>query len=171
MIGTIRPLVYWPNSLLRQKSKPVEPEENIEQLVADMFATMRHWGGVGLAAVQIGVLKQVLVIDSGRFAETWINSRITQRSPEKEMRSEGCLSLPGFHDNVMRHTWVEAEGFFHALNGEEDFSPSNRVRILEPLRAQILQHELEHLNGIVFVDRLDPGAKDRLRAQLRRRRH
>ena len=139
--------------ILRQKAEPVTyVDDNILRLIEDMFETMAAACGIGLAAPQIGVLKQIIVADiSPHFPEhppmALINPLITEVSGE-ELAEEGCLSLPGLRGIVRRAGSVTV----HAMlpNGEEIELSGNH------LMARVLQHEIDHLNGILFIDLLKP---------------
>lgn len=133
--------------LLRKKSKPVTVfDEKLKVLVDDMVETMHHADGVGLAAPQIGILKQVIVLDlyddEGPMA--LINPRIVDKKG-KQIEEEGCLSLPGRHGMVERPYEVTVQyedvtGESYELTGEE-------------LLSRILCHEIDHLNGILYIDK------------------
>ncbi|MCD4714463.1 MAG: peptide deformylase [Clostridiales bacterium] len=133
--------------ILRKKSKPVTVfDEKLKVLVDDMVETMHHADGVGLAAPQIGILKQVIVLDlyddEGPMA--LINPRIIDKKG-KQIEEEGCLSLPGRHGMVERPYEVTVQyedvtGDSYELTGEE-------------LLSRVLCHEIDHLNGILYIDK------------------
>jgi len=122
-----------------------------------MFETMYKRGGVGLAANQVGVLKRVVVIDINSGKENQGKEKIVLINPEivalegEEIKEEGCLSLPGLYRKVKRAAFVKVKA--QNLDGEE-FTIEG-----EGLLARALQHEIDHLNGIVFIDRLSPLQK------------
>ena len=128
-----------------------EIDEEVRTLVEDMFATMYHAEGIGLAGPQIGVSRRLVVIDireEGVERLALINPRIVESSKETETEEEGCLSIPGVSAPVERQTRVVVE----ALNAE-----GHPVRIEgEGLLGRCLQHEIDHLEGILFVDHLSP---------------
>ena len=149
----VRTIVLMGDPVLRQEAAPVGsfgPE--LESLVEDMFETMYHADGVGLAAPQIGIGQRVLVVDvrdeddpeSGRYA--LVNPEIVAHSSSIEKATEGCLSIPGLEDVVARPASVEVRGF----------DPSGaEVRISAAgLLARALQHEIDHLDGVLFLDRV-----------------
>jgi peptide deformylase len=142
--------------VLRQVAKPVpEITKNIHKLLDDMADTMYDAEGVGLAAPQIGVLKRVVVIDIGEGLIELINPEIVLTEGE-QYGPEGCLSIPGFHADVLRPNRVVVK----ALNrhGEEITVDG------EGLLARALAHEIDHLNGVLFIDHLPEYTKlDRLR--------
>ncbi len=141
--------------VLRQRAATVDAFDGaLARLVNDMFETMYHAEGIGLAANQIGVLKQVLVVDvrdekdaeAGRMA--LINPRIVMVSDDLDKESEGCLSIPGLEEVVERPWGVRVEAV--DVNGKP-------VSIeAEALLARALQHEIDHLEGILFLDRVSP---------------
>ena len=147
------PLLRFGNPILRQKSKRVSSiDGSIQKLIDDMIETMRNANGAGLAAPQIGKLLRVIVIglpDEGPFA--LLNPQIVKKSGEREV-TEGCLCLPGYRGEIKRAVLVTAKG--RDRHG-------NEVRLkADGLLAQILEHEIDHLNGILFVDHLQ--GEDRL---------
>ncbi|MBX5435914.1 MAG: peptide deformylase [Alicyclobacillaceae bacterium] len=134
--------------VLRQISKPVQAiTPAIEKLLDDMADTMYHAEGVGLAAVQIGVLKRVIVMDVGDGLIELINPEITEKSGS-QVDSEGCLSLPGIRGPVERALHVVVRG----LNRKGE---PVEIRASE-LLARCVQHEVDHLNGILFIDYVRP---------------
>ncbi len=141
-----------PHPLLRQKSMPVDAEEKeIKKLLADMLETMYAAHGVGLAAPQVGVLKRIVVIDVSREDEKpnplfLINPKIVAHSEEKAECSEGCLSVPNQFAPVERFVEVTVE--------YEDADRQPCRIIGDGLLAIALQHEIDHLDGIIFVDYL-----------------
>lgn len=138
--------------VLREKAQAVAlVDDGIRQLVKDMFETMYQEDGVGLAAPQIGLGQRVIVVDPraedvAPFA--LVNPVIVELSEELERGEEGCLSIPGLKDIVERSYGVVAEGL------DENGKPMHIEA--EGLLARILQHEVDHLDGILFVDRVSP---------------
>lgn len=137
--------------ILKKKSRIVENiDEKIIELIDDMIETMHKYNGVGLAAVQVGILKQALVIDidDGNGPVAMINPVIIKTKGAEEME-EGCLSFPNKFAKVIRPTEVTAE--YTNIKGE-------RIRVkAKELFAQAIAHEVDHLNGEVFVDKMVPG--------------
>ena len=138
--------------VLREKAAPVEAvTDDVRRLVRDMIDTMYDAEGIGLAAPQVGISERILVVDVGdedenRQVHALINPVIVEFGKETEKASEGCLSIPGIEEMVTRPARVTVE----ALN--PDGEP---VRIeAEGLLARALQHEVDHLDGILFIDRL-----------------
>jgi peptide deformylase len=147
----IRNLRYDGDMILYKESKRVEVfDEHLKQMVEDMFETMYKYNGVGLAAPQIGILKRVLVIDTGEEGEKleMINPTITKLEKEVIL-SEGCLSFPNVFGNVRRYNYTEAE--YMTKDGEK------KTIKAEGLFAQAIQHEIDHLNGVLFIDQVIDG--------------
>lgn len=149
----IRPIVMLGDPVLRTAAQPVEDfDSDLRALVTDMFETMYHAEGVGLAAPQIGLSRRILVIDTrreddpdgGRLA--LVNPEIVAVSRDTEKASEGCLSIPGLEEFVERPSAVEVRGF------DPD---GNEVTIeADDLLGRALQHEIDHLDGVLFLDRV-----------------
>lgn len=139
------------DEILRKKSKDVEKiDEKIQVLIEDMIETMRKYNGVGLSAVQVGVLKKVVVIDidDGTGVKVLINPKIIKTKGEHEVE-EGCLSFPNQYAKLIRPKEVTAE----ALDRD-----GKKITIkAKDLLAQAIAHELDHLDGIVFKDKMLPG--------------
>ncbi|HKV45844.1 MAG TPA: peptide deformylase [bacterium] len=130
--------------ILRRRSRPVRlVDRAVRQLVADMLASMRRANGIGLAAPQIGVPLRVVVIDIGGGPLAVINPRIRRRGGSV-VGTEGCLSIPGVYGDVRRAQRVEVEG--RSIRGRPIVVKS------EDLLARVFQHEIDHLNGVLFVD-------------------
>jgi peptide deformylase len=149
---SVREIRIMGDPVLRQKAADVaqiEPETRI--LISDMFETMYDAEGVGLAAPQIGISQRIIVVDprddtTKPFA--LVNPVIVESSEDLERGEEGCLSIPGLKDIVERPERVIVEGY------NDEGSPT-RVDA-DGLLARILQHEIDHLNGVLFIDRLSP---------------
>jgi len=157
---TIRPLVILPDPQLKLVSEPVGPvTDEVRTLVADMFETMYDAPGVGLAAIQVGVAKRVITIDTSkeegvREPRVFIDPEITWSSEEKRVYDEGCLSIQEYYGEVERPDRVRVK--FRDLDGKE--------REIEAggLLATCIQHEIDHLNGILFIDHLSKLKRDRV---------
>jgi peptide deformylase len=156
----IRPLVILPDAKLRTKSAAVgKITPDIKKLVEDMFETMYDAPGIGLAAIQIGVAKRVVTMDIGKKEgekepRVFINPEITWSSDEMSTYEEGCLSIPDIHEDVDRPARVKVK--FLDLDGkvhEED---------AEGLYATCIQHEIDHLNGVLFIDHISKLKRDRI---------
>ena len=146
----IMPVIKMDNPLLHKKAKRLKNiDGSIQKLIDDMIETMHDVGGVGLAAPQVGVPLQVVVIQLPEEEDviTLINPELVKSSEESEIMVEGCLSLPGYRGDVKRSTAVTVKG--------RD-SQGKLIRIKgEGLLAQALQHEIDHINGVVFIDHLE----------------
>lgn len=147
----IRQIRLEKDEILRKKSREVEDvDDRIRQLLDDMIDTMHEYNGVGLAGPQVGILKRVIVIDlyDGNQPLKLVNPRIVKQKGEQEV-DEGCLSFPNEYAKMIRPKEVVVE----ALNEE-----GKKVKIVgKDLLAQALAHEIDHLNGILFVDNMIPG--------------
>lgn len=139
------------DEILRKKSREVEVvDDKIRELLDDMVETMHKYNGVGLAAVQVGILKRIIVIDiyDGKGPLKLINPVIIKQKGEQEVE-EGCLSFPNKYAKMIRPAEVTVEALDE--NGK-------KIKIHgKELLAQALCHEIDHLNGIVFVDNMIPG--------------
>ncbi len=140
----------YPDPVLRKKARQVGKVGNDERKLAyDMIETMRFANGVGLAAPQVGISKRIIVVEDmvgdNKIALTLINPKITQKKGKVKF-CEGCLSLPGVSNDVVRPKFITVE----ALNLDGDMFKINA----EGLLARIIQHETDHLDGILFVDKI-----------------
>ena len=144
----VLPLYEFPHPILRRKAKKVRKIDNsLHRLADDMLETLRQASGVGLAANQVGVLHRVIVIDLPEEEEprVYINPEIIHREGEREVR-EACLSIPGYHAFITRAIWIKAKALDRT---------SRPVRLrADGLLAQALEHEIDHLNGILYMDHL-----------------
>lgn len=141
-----------PDPILRQKSKRVRTiDGSIQRLIGNMIETMHSSGGVGLAAPQVGVPLRVIVIGIPEGEDiALINPKIVRRTGER-LVTEGCLSIPGYFGEVKRAQSVRVKG--RDLSGKE-------IRIkAEELLAQALEHEIDHLNGVLYIDHLESTDK------------
>ncbi|MBE9501884.1 MAG: peptide deformylase [Dehalococcoidia bacterium] len=157
----VLPIVGHSHPVLRQKAKRVRNiDGSVQRLIDDMVETMHEVEGVGLAAPQVGVSLRVIVIElPGEETLALVNPQIVKRSGEREV-VEGCLSVPGYRGEIKRSVKVVAKGLDR--HGREA-----RIRG-EELMAQVLEHELDHLNGVLYIDhlesmdklsKLEPGAE------------
>lgn len=163
----ILPLIIAPDERLKIKSEPVDQiTDDIRELTRHMFDTMYHEKGIGLAAVQVGVHKRIVVIDTEWRDEdgtpgtqhVFINPEIVQNSPETRVYKEGCLSLPEQFADVTRPSAVRIR--YTNLEGQQqevDF---------DGLLATCIQHEIDHLNGIIFVDHTSSVKRDMILRKL-----
>ena len=160
---TVRPVRIYGDPVLRQRAaEVVEFDEALRALVADLRETMEVYNGVGLAANQIGVLKRALVVnvpldDQERARYTLVNPIIVRRSGS-ESGEEGCLSIPGIFEEVSRSLKLAVKAF-DEFGRPFEFEPEGYV-------ARAIQHEVDHLEGVLFVDRLSPLKRQFLRGAL-----
>ena len=157
-------VLHFPDPRLRNKALPVDAVgENIGQLSRDMLETMYAEKGIGLAATQVGVPKRVVVMDLSEGKDSpmvLVNPEIKEKSGSEEME-EGCLSVPGFFETVRRAEQVVFQ--YLNLEGEE-----MEIRA-DGLLAVCVQHEIDHLDGKLFIDYLSPLKQQRLRKKLEKR--
>jgi peptide deformylase len=144
----VLPMVTYPDPVLRRKAVRVTRiDGSIGRLIDDMVETMHETGGVGLAAPQVGIPLRVAVIElPGEETIVLVNPKIVKRSGERQVE-EGCLSLPGYRGEIQRSVKVTAKGLDR--DGRE-------IRVKgEGLLAQALEHEIDHLNGTIYIDHLE----------------
>ena len=159
----IRKILKFPDQDLRIKAKPVESfDDELKTLTDDMFETMHSVDGIGLAATQIGVAKQVAVIDISPEKNeplVIVNPAIQILDPTKtEDYDEGCLSVPGFFEKISRPSDIKLT--YQDLNGKkQEIKP-------EGLLTKVVQHELDHLNGRLFVDHISELKRRRIRNKI-----
>ena len=158
----ILPIRKYPDPVLRKKAKPVTViDARLRKLAADMIETMEDANGVGLAAPQVGVSLRMVIVDFDpevRDPRVLINPVITKRSGRKVLDDEGCLSFPGLRSRVKRSPEVICEA--QNLDGEVVEYQA------EGLSARAIQHELDHLDGLLFVDKVGPSDKLTIRDEL-----
>jgi len=155
-----RPLVILPDPQLRLVSEPIgEITDEVRALAADMLETMYDAPGIGLAAIQIGVPKRLVVIDLAKPDEArrpmvLIDPEITWASEEKRTYEEGCLSIPEYYEEVERPARVKVR--YTGLDGKTHEVEANGML------ATVLQHEIDHINGILFIDHISRLKRDRV---------
>jgi peptide deformylase len=156
----VRPILILPDPRLRLVSEPVKSlEGDLQKLIDDMFATMYDAPGIGLAAIQVGVPKRLITADLAkkdepRAPQVFINPEIVSRSEELSTYEEGCLSIPEIHEDVerpaqVRVRYLDRDGKPHEVDAEG-------------LLATCLQHEIDHLDGVLFIDHLSKLKRDRI---------
>ena len=161
---TVKSILTEPNPLLRQVSKPVKEVRNEErQLMDDMLETMYAANGIGLAAIQIGIPKRIIVIDlskdeNKKEPKYFVNPIIKNKDSEKATYEEGCLSVPNQFAEVDRPRECEVE--YLDYNGKKKFLKA------EGLLATCIQHEMDHLEGILFIDYLSKLKKSMIIKKL-----
>ncbi len=169
----IRPIVAYGNPILNQPSSKVDIEnEDISNLIVDLWETMHNANGVGLAAPQIGVLKQIFITDFDyfkeeesfnkseieKFQQVFINPIITDEYGENFLFSEGCLSIPDILEELSRKNTIKIEFL------DEKFNPKKIT--CSGVIARVIQHEYDHLKGILFTDRISSLRKRELKGKL-----
>lgn len=157
-------ILHYPDPRLHTVAKPVEQiDDRIRQLVKDMAETMYNAPGIGLAATQINVHERVIVIDLSDQQNSLlvlINPEITWRSDEVQSYEEGCLSVPGIFETVKRAAEIKVKAFDE--NGKEQLIEA------DGLLAVCIQHELDHLAGKVFVEKLSTLKQSRIKTKLQK---
>jgi len=147
--------------ILRQKADPVaEVTPEVQRIVADMVETMYHQVGIGLAAPQVGIsIRLILVDDGSRGPRALINPTIVERRGSIR-GEEGCLSIPGIFGEVERSEWVRVEA--------KDAEGQPVAFEARGLQARVIQHEMDHLDGVLFIDRLPPVTRDRIKKKIQK---
>lgn len=159
----VRPIRIYGDPVLRAKAADVTAfDDSLRALVADLFETMKAYNGVGLAAPQVGVSQRIFVVevpydDETRERFAVINPTLDQRQG-KESGEEGCLSMPGINEDVVRATELRLRAFDEHGKAFE--------RRVDGFLARAIQHEADHLDGVLFTDRLSPLKRQFLRRQL-----
>ncbi len=149
---TIKKIITEPNKILRQISKPVNKIGKSEQLIMDdMLETMYSANGIGLAAIQIGIPKRIIVLDISKNKEKknpiyFVNPVIKNKNKEHSTYEEGCLSVPNYFAEIGRPKKCEIEYL--------DYNGQKKILNAEGLLATCIQHEMDHLEGILFIDYL-----------------
>ena len=153
-------LVLTPNPILKMKSAPVESvDKNLQSFLDDMLETMYHEEGAGLAAVQVGVLKRIFVVDIGKKSDEelknphfFINPEITYLSQEEVGMNEGCLSFPGARSIISRPKEIKVKYL--------DYDGNNKEMEADDWMARAILHENDHLNGVTMPDHLSAIKRD-----------
>ncbi|ANH02626.1 MULTISPECIES: peptide deformylase [Shinella] len=149
---TIKPLIILPDPILRQVSKPIETvDSEVKKLADDMLETMYDAPGIGLAAIQIGVARRMLVLDVSKEGEdkkplVFINPEVVSASDARSVYEEGCLSIPDYYAEVERPAAITVKHLDR--DGKEQLTEA------DGLLATCLQHEIDHLNGVLFIDHI-----------------
>ena len=156
----LRDILILPDPRLRIVSKPVQTiDAETRRLIEDMFATMYDAPGIGLAAIQVGAPKRIITLDLAKKDEpaqpqVFINPEILWTSAEKSTYEEGCLSIPDYYEEVERPAQVKVR----YLDLEGKLREVDAARLL----ATVLQHEIDHLNGVLFIDHISKLKRDRV---------
>ena len=172
----VLPIIAYGDPVLRKVATDISPDyPNLNTLIANMYDTMNYAYGVGLAAPQIGLPIRLFVVDTAPFADdddlteeertflsnfkkTFINAKITEETGDKWLFNEGCLSIPGVREDVSRQKQITIE-FVDA-----QFTPQRLT--LTGLAARVVQHEYDHIEGILFTDKLSSFKKQLIKGKL-----
>ena len=172
----VLPIIAYGDPVLRKVATDISPDyPNLNTLIANMYDTMNHAYGVGLAAPQIGLPIRLFVVDTAPFADdddlteeertflsnfkkTFINAKITEETGDKWNFNEGCLSIPGVREDVNRYKQITIEFV------DEQFTPQQLT--LTGLAARVVQHEYDHIEGILFTDKLSSFKKQLIKGKL-----
>jgi peptide deformylase len=172
----VLPIIAYGDPVLRKVATDISPDyPNLNTLIANMYDTMNYAYGVGLAAPQIGLPIRLFVVDTAPFAadddlteeertflsnfkKTFINAKITEETGDKWLFNEGCLSIPGVREDVSRQKQITIEFV------DEQFTPQQLT--LTGLAARVVQHEYDHIEGILFTDKLSSFKKQLIKGKL-----
>ena len=165
----ILPMYIFGQPVLRKHAEDIAPDyPDLKELISNMFETLKNAEGVGLAAPQVGLPIRVVVIDLDcisddepqykGFFRTYINGHILEESEEQATMEEGCLSIPGIHENVKRPAKVRIEYL------DENLTPHDEW--VDGFVARVIQHEFDHLEGKMFVDHVSPLRKQLIKKRL-----
>ena len=157
--GAILPVLRWPDARLAAMCRAVGPGDDVAGLAADMLATLYHAAGRGLAAPQVGAMVRLFVMDSGwkqgaPDPMVFVNPEVVAVSDDRATLGEGCLSIPGISVDVTRPVQVDLR--WQGLDGQV------QQRGFSGFEAACIQHEIDHLDGIVTLDRVDAATRARL---------
>lgn len=162
----VRDILTAPDPRLRQKSAPVERvDDDLRTLMDDMLETMYKAPGIGLAAIQVGVPLRVIVMDLAPEGEEkqprfFVNPEIVDPSEDRALYEEGCLSVPDFYEEVERPAKCRVKYL--------DYNGETQTLDAEGLLATCIQHEMDHLEGVLFIDRLSRLKRDRILKKIKK---
>ena len=164
----LKKILIEPDPILRQKSEALEKvDANTKKLMDDMLETMYAAPGIGLAAIQIGIPKRIIVMDISKDGKKnpmyFVNPIIRNKDKEKTTYEEGCLSVPDYFAEVDRPKYCEVEYL--------DYNGENKILEAEGLLATCIQHEMDHLEGILFIDYLSKLKKTMIVKKLSKRKN
>ncbi len=167
----ILPIYIYGHPVLRKVAQDIDPSTylGLDELINNMFETMRNAEGVGLAGSQVGLEERIFVMDLSPlaneehpefedFMKVFINARITERKGELKEMEEGCLSVPGIHEKVSREDEIRISYL------DENLTP--RDEVYTGYMARVIQHEYDHMDGILFIDKISPLRKRMVRSKL-----
>ena len=170
----ILPVTIYGHPVLRKLASDITPDyPNLNQLIENMYETLYQSEGVGLAAPQVNLSLRLFIVDATPYADevpemenfkhVFINASILERKGDEKLFNEGCLSIPNIRENVKRPTIIKMKYL------DENFQPHEQV--FDGIAARIIQHEYDHLDGILFVDKLPALRKKLLKSKLRALEH
>jgi len=169
-VKMIYPVYVYGTSVLRKKAKEIDKNyDDLDKLIEDMYETMKHAEGVGLAAPQIGKALRLFIVDAADidkedeeyvedFKKTFINPVILEQSGDEWTFNEGCLSIPNIREDVNRKEKIRIQYYDPEWNFHDEK--------YDGIKARIVQHEYDHLDGVMFVDKINPLRKRLLKGQL-----
>ncbi|MDY0270454.1 peptide deformylase [Trichloromonas sp.] len=160
----ILPIVTYGDPILRKKCNNVkEITENIIILINDMFDTLKNTGGVGLSANQVNIPLNIFIVNyeynDDFISKVFINPNIIEYSDDKQISKEGCLSFPSLYDDVSRSSSIKIE--------YQDIDFNNKVDHYSGDIARIIQHEYDHLKGVLFIDKINPLKRKIISSKLK----
>jgi peptide deformylase len=161
-------IIIYGSPILRKKSAKITENDNVALITENLFSSLKKEGGLGLAGPQVGILKQIFVMDTSPLTEenelitkievAIVNPEIIWFSKEKEYYNEGCLSIPSIYEDVLRPETIDVRYYDINFNLIEER--------LDGIKARIFQHEYDHLKGILYIDRLSPLKRKLLSGKL-----
>ncbi|RKX96936.1 MAG: peptide deformylase [Spirochaetes bacterium] len=159
----MKEIVVYPHPILRKKAEEVPLiDGEVRDIISEMFETMKEGDGIGLAAPQIGISRRIIVVsvdEKGFHKFALVNPRIVFFSKEKSIMEEGCLSIPGIRAEVKRPQSIVVEGFTRS---------GRAVRVeASGLLARVFQHEIDHLDGVLFIDKVVKAERNRVEKELK----
>lgn len=162
----IYPIVLFGDPVLKKRAEDIPQGQDLQQLISDMFDTMEAASGVGLAAPQIGLSLRLFVVDSTPMEEegaqplrgAFVNAVILEQEGEPWAYEEGCLSIPGIREDVKREPTIKVHYF--------DENWQEHTRTFDGIHARIIQHEYDHIEGVLFTDHISPFKKRLLKGKL-----
>lgn len=166
----ILPIYVYGQEVLRDKATEIDinSEEGLQELIDNMYQTMQNADGVGIAAPQVGVSKRLLIVDGAPFGEddvelaafnrVMINPVLLEESEETAEYQEGCLSVPNIHADIIRPASIKVKYLNRELK--------EVTEVFEGFACRMVQHEMDHLDGVMFVDRATPIRKKMIQAKL-----
>lgn len=164
----IVPIILYGSSVLRKRSVEVTPDDNIREMGELLLDTVKKADGIGLAAPQINLLKRIIVIDTSpiieesdeKYESVLINPEIVDYEDDLTIYKEGCLSFPGIFEEIYRPDTIYVK--------YQDLSFNIHEEKLNGIKSRIFQHEFDHLNGILFIDKMEIIKRNLLRGKLNR---